>query len=125
MHEKNENNIVNASWLFHQCFYGLVTKGIIPLLIVRPERVYQATTFELGGREYKRYRIDVLMDFTTKDGLEQITPCLHEAPQLVGTKLLRTYIHAIDAHEMCRFFELKHGETAAAWKSAEMDVPEF
>jgi hypothetical protein len=25
---------------------------------------------------------------------------------------------------MCRFFELKHGETAAAWKSAEMAVPE-
>jgi hypothetical protein len=35
-HECNENNVVYASWLFHQYFDGLMTEGIIPCLLVRP-----------------------------------------------------------------------------------------
>jgi hypothetical protein len=87
---------VNASWLFHQYFDGLVNKGIIPCLLARPERVYQATTFSMGGREILRYRIEVLMDFTNADSLQELLPLLHDAPELVGPKQLRTYIHTID-----------------------------
>jgi hypothetical protein len=36
-HEANENNVVYASWLFHQYFDGLMTEGIIPCLLVRSE----------------------------------------------------------------------------------------
>jgi hypothetical protein len=43
----------------------------------------------------------------------------------VGPKQLRTYIHTIDPQEMCRFFELKHGETKQAWKKAKMTEPGF
>jgi hypothetical protein len=115
---------VNASWLFHQYFDGLVTRGIIPCVLVRPERVYEATTCSVVGRESIRYRIEVLMDFTSEDGLQELLPYLHDGAELVGPKQLRTYIHAIDPQEMCRFFELKHGETKAAWKKkAKMSAP--
>jgi hypothetical protein len=83
-YEHDENNLVHASWLFHQCFDGRVTKGIIPCVLVRSERVYEATTFSLGGREIIRYRIEVLMDFTTEDGLQELLPLLHDGPELVG-----------------------------------------
>jgi hypothetical protein len=87
--------------------------------------VYKETTFAVGGREVVRYRIEVLMDFTTEDGLQELLPLLHDAPELVGPKQLRKYIHAIDPQEMCRFFELKHGETKQAWKKAKMTEPGF
>jgi hypothetical protein len=112
----NENNIVNASWLFHQYFDGLVTKGIIPCLLVRPECAYEATTFSIGGREIILYRIVVLMDFTTEAGLEELLPYLHDGAELVGKKRLRTYIHASNPEEMCEFFRLKHKETTGVWK---------
>jgi hypothetical protein len=79
-----------ASWLFHQYFDGLVTEDIIPCLLVRPEKVFEAETLFVGGREVTRYRIQVFMDFTTEAGLQQILPLLHGAPTLVGTKQLRT-----------------------------------
>jgi hypothetical protein len=101
---------------------GLVTKEIIPCLLVRPERVYESTTLCEDGREVTRYRIEVLMEFTSEYGLQQLLPYLHDAPELVGTKRLRTYIHAIEPEEMCSFFELKYGETGAAWKKAKIAV---
>jgi hypothetical protein len=71
-----------------------------------------------GGREVIRYRIEVLMDFTTEAGLRQILPLLHDTPTLVGTKRLRTYIHSIDPMEMCDCFALKYEETTTSWKKA-------
>jgi hypothetical protein len=60
------------------------------------------------------------MDFTSEAGLQQLLPYLHDASELVGTKRLRTNIHAIDPQEMCSFFELKHGETEAVWKKKKL-----
>jgi hypothetical protein len=113
---RNENNIVNASWLFHQYFDGLVTHDIIPLLLVRPWRVWGEETLLVGGREITRFRIEVYMDFTTEEGLQQILPLLHGTPTMDGPKRLRTYIHAINPEEMCQFFALKYEETAQEWK---------
>jgi hypothetical protein len=121
---RDENNIVNASWLFHQYFDGLVTQAIIPLLLVRPVRVCEAETLLVGGREIIRFRIEVTMDFTTEAGLHQILPLLHGTPTLEGTKRLRTYIHAIDPRKMCTFFAHKYEETTQAWKKLKLvDIP--
>jgi hypothetical protein len=82
-HAKHGDNIVYASWLFHQYFDGLMTEGIIPLLIVRPEKTYEETTFRIGGRNVKRQMVEVLMDFTSEDGLNEIMPTLNEGGELV------------------------------------------
>jgi hypothetical protein len=107
-HARNKNNLVYASWLFHQYFDGLNTDGNIPCLLIRPEKVYTPSTFVFKGRR----RIEVLMDFTTEAGLQTIMSCLNEGCELVNPKQLRTYIYANDADLMCHFFQLKHGETA-------------
>jgi hypothetical protein len=118
----DENNIVNATWLFHQYLDGLVTKGILPCLLIRPERAYEATTFSIGGREIILYRIEVLMDFTTEAGLEELLPHLHDGAVLEGAKQVRTYIHASDPVKMCEFFKLKHKETTGVWKKRKVQM---
>jgi hypothetical protein len=99
-----------------------MTAGI-PCLLVRVVKTYTPTTFHVGRRELKRQRIDVLMDFTTEDGLREIMPTLNEGCAMLGPKRLQTYIYANDARQMCRFFEYKYGETAQAWKSKNIDAP--
>jgi uncharacterized protein YebE (UPF0316 family) len=74
---------VFASWLFHQYFDGLMTEGVIPLLIVRPEKTYEVTAFRIKGRNIKRQMVQVLMDFTTEEGLNEIMPTLKEGCQMV------------------------------------------
>jgi hypothetical protein len=107
-----------------QYFDGLVTQGIIPLLLVRPVRVFEAERLFVGDREVIRFRIEVYMDFTTEAGLHQILPLLHGTPTMDGTKRLRTYIHAIEPREMCSFFALKYTETTACWKRLKLaDIP--
>jgi hypothetical protein len=122
-HEKHRDNIVFASWLFHQYFDGLMTEGIIPLLIVRPEKTYEETTFRIGRRSIKRQMVQVLMDFTTEEGLNEVMPTLKEGCEMLSTKRLRTHIYANDAQQVCEFLELKHGETAALWRANSIDVP--
>jgi hypothetical protein len=103
IHENNVDNIVYASWLFHQYFDGLMTAGI-PCLLVRVVKMYTPTTFQIDGCTVKRQRIEVLMDFTTDDGLNEILPTLNEGCELRGPKQLQTYIYASNAEQMCRFF---------------------
>jgi hypothetical protein len=74
----------------------MVTKYIVPLVLVRPECVYEATTFSIGGQEHIRYRIVVLMDFTSEAGLQQLLPFLHDGAEVRSPKRLRTYIHSPD-----------------------------
>jgi hypothetical protein len=124
-HEQNANNIVLVSWRFHQYFDGLVTKGIIPCLLVRLERTYKAASFHLGGRDIKRQRIDVIMDFTSEEGLQEVLSTLNEGTELLSPKQLLPYIYASDAELMCKFFELKHGETAELWEAKRIDVQEL
>jgi hypothetical protein len=93
-----------------------VTKHIVPLVLVRPEWVYEATTFLIGGQEHIRYRIVVLMDFTSEAGLQQLLPFLHDGAEKRSPKRLRTYIHTPDPEEMCGFFRLKYDETIELWK---------
>jgi hypothetical protein len=69
----------------------------------------------VGARNIKLQRIDVIMDFTSEEGLREVISTLNEGSELLSPKQLRTYIYASDADEMCYFFELKHGETTALW----------
>jgi hypothetical protein len=89
-HARYKNNIVYASWMFHQYFDWLNTEGIIPCLLVRPEKVYTPGTFVIRGPNIKRHRIDVLMDFTTEAVLQAVMRTLHEGCELVNPKWLRT-----------------------------------
>jgi hypothetical protein len=70
-------------------------------LLVRLERADEATTFSVGGREVVRYRIVVIMDFTTEAGLQQLLSFLHDGAELVSTKQLRTYIHDSSTQRRC------------------------
>jgi hypothetical protein len=125
-HGSNENNIVYASWKFHQYFNGLTTHPkTIPSLIVRPERTYKANSFVVRGQTIKRHRIDVLMDFTSEAGLNEIASTLNDGYEVLSPKGLRTYIHARDANMMCKLFTLKYAETAEQWAAASLDVPDL
>jgi hypothetical protein len=68
VHAANENNVVYVSWLFYLFFQGVLTKGIIPSMLVSL-KTYPNTTLHLEGREIKRQRLDVVIDFTTEEGL--------------------------------------------------------
>jgi hypothetical protein len=115
--ERNENNKVHASWLFHQYFDGLVTQNIVSLVLVRPEWVYEATTFLIGGQEHIRYRMVVRMDFTSEAGLHQLLPFLHDGTEVRNPKRLRTSMHTSDPEETCGHFRLKYDETIELWKA--------
>jgi hypothetical protein len=95
-HAKHDDNIVFASWLFHQYFDGLMTEDNIPLLIVRPEQSYEDTEFGSKRRREKRQKVQVLIDFTTPDGLLEILPTLREGCQQLSPTQLRTHLYAID-----------------------------
>jgi hypothetical protein len=69
-------------------------------MIIRPEKIYVETDVEVNGHTYKRRRIDVLMDFTSEKGCEEMRPgfvCL--SPTRVCT-----YIYSPNAEQMCYFF---------------------
>jgi hypothetical protein len=76
----------------------------------------------MKGRTIKRYRIDDIVDFTSEAGLEEISSSLNEGYEVLSPKRLRTFIHARDGDLMCKFFELKHGETAEQWQAPSVDV---
>jgi hypothetical protein len=124
-HAANENNIVYASWLFYQYFEGVITEGIIPCVLVRPFKTYTTATFHADGRDLKRQWLDVLMDFTTEESLQEVRLILNEECTVLGPKCLQTRIHAIDAKQMCRFFQYKHGKPAEIWKRKQIHTPEL
>jgi hypothetical protein len=125
-HERNKNKKVHASWLFHQYFDGLVTEDNIPLVLVRPEMVYEGATYSFKGQDHILHRIVVVMDFTSEAGLNQLLPFLHDGAEVQSSKRLRTYIHSPDPEEMCGFFKLKYDETMEVWDNksiAERTLP--
>jgi hypothetical protein len=124
-HAKHGDNIVFASWLFHQYFDGLMTEENIPLLIVRPEKTHEDTTFRIRRRNVTRQMVQVLIDFTTPEGLNEILPTLREGCEVVTPTQLRTHLHAKDAKQMCEFLKLKYQETAALWRENKIAVPRF
>jgi hypothetical protein len=64
---------VFGSWRFHNYFDGLNVKPTgIPPILIRPERSYVETDVEVNGNIYKRQRIDVIMDFTSVKGCQEI-----------------------------------------------------
>jgi hypothetical protein len=69
--------------------------------------------------------VDVLMDFTSEEGLREVISTLNEGCVLLNPRRLRTYIYASDAEQMYDFFKLKHGETAELWGAKDIDVPDL
>jgi hypothetical protein len=122
-HAKHGDNIVFASWLFHQYFYGLMTEDNIPLLIVRPEKTYEDTESRVKKRSVKRQRVQVLIDFTTHEELKEILPTLHEGCERLSPTQLRAHLYARDGKQMCEFLKLKYHETAALWRQNKIAVP--
>jgi hypothetical protein len=89
--------------MIHQYFDGLMTEGIIPCSLVRPERTYEWATFHVDGREIKRQQIDVLVDFTSEEGLQQVLHTLNKGCELLSPKRLRTHLrqrHEADVQDL-------------------------
>jgi hypothetical protein len=120
---KHADNIVFASWLFHQYFDGLMTEDNIPLLIVRPEQTYEDTEFHVKRRRVSRQMVQVVIDFTTPEGLLEILPTLHAGSEKLSPTQLRTHLYARDGKQMCEFLKLKYHETAALWRQNKIAVP--
>jgi hypothetical protein len=115
-HKKNPNNFVYASWNFHNYFDGLKVnpKGIPPMLI-RLVMSYVAKDIEVNGNRYPWRRIDVIMDFMSVKGCEEMCRTLRPGFIMINTTQVRTWIYSKDPEEMCHFFSLKYQETVAKW----------
>jgi hypothetical protein len=111
VHAANENNVAYVSWLFYQYFQGVPTEGIIPCMLVSPFKTYPTTTLHVEGRELKRQRLDVVMDFTTEESLEEMHRVLHEESARISDKRLQAHIYVRNAKDMCKFFQDKYPET--------------
>jgi hypothetical protein len=108
VHAANENNVVFVSWLFYLYFQGVPTEAIIPRMLVSPFKTYPTTTVHVEDREFKRQRLDVVMDFTTEEGLEEMRHVLHADSVVMGRKRLRTHIYVRQVPRDCRALEQQH-----------------
>jgi hypothetical protein len=124
VHAANENNVVYSSWLFYLYFQGLVTQGIIPCMLVSPIKTYPTTTLHLEGRELKRQKLDVMMDFTTEENLLELRHVMHEESRVISPTRLRTHIYVRNAKDMCTFFQDKYPETVHIWRENMLNLPE-
>jgi hypothetical protein len=121
---KDINNIVYASWLFLKHFYGLnVVPASTPQFLIRAVKSYEGELMELNDQIVTRQRIDVIMDFLTRDGCTKIRSGLNDGYEVESTAQVRTHIYCVDAERMCYFLALKHAETAEMWEKHGITVP--
>jgi hypothetical protein len=93
-------------------------------MLVSPFMTYSTTTLHLGGRQIKRQRLGVIMDFTTEEGLQELHHVLHEESVVISAKRLQTHIYVRSARQMCNVFQDKYPETAELWRRNMFILPE-
>jgi hypothetical protein len=73
--EKDHDNIVFASWDFHNHFDGLnVRPKKVPPTVIIPVKSYVETDVEVNGHVYKRRRIDVIIFRVQKAARLSVVP---------------------------------------------------
>jgi hypothetical protein len=66
---------------------------------------------QLEGRQVKRQRLDVMMDFTTEEQLQELQGVLREESEKISPARLRTHIFVSNAAAMAKLFQEKYTET--------------
>jgi hypothetical protein len=123
-HAANENNVLHVSWLFYLYFQGLLTQGIIPCMLVSPIKTYPNTTIQLEGRQVKRQRLDVIMDFATEEHLQELQRLLREDCKKISPTRLQAHIYVCNAAAMAKRFQQKYPETVEHWVQHSYIIPE-
>jgi hypothetical protein len=123
-HAANENNVVYVSWLFYLYLQGLLTQGIIPCMLVSLLKTYPTTSIQLEGRQVKRQRLDVMMDFVTAEQLEELQGLLREESVKISPTRLRTHIYVSNAAAIAKLFQEEYTETLHHWTESLFLLPE-
>jgi hypothetical protein len=123
-HAANENNVVYMSWLLYLYLHGILTQGIRPCMLVSPIKTYLTTTIQLEGRELRRQKLEVMMDFMTEEQREEVEALLHEESKRISATRLQTHIYVSNAKATAKLFQEKYEETIHYWVQGPYLLPE-
>jgi hypothetical protein len=121
-HAARVNNTLNMSWLGYLYFKG--EAGVVPCMLVCPTAIHEEEMIEVGEREVKRQKMDVTMEFHTKDNMEEMKDLLQGYTE-ISDKCLKTSIYAQNAKTMAKNFHTHYIEVRKVWERADRHAPEF
>ena len=120
-YEKDPDNIIYASWGFHQHFDGLNTVNGIGVA-VRFKKVLCEEEVALYGKYERRYKLEVVVEFRDSDLAYRFERLLKDGTKKLSETSFLSYLYARDAERMKFCLDVKYEETKRLWNVELMDT---
>lgn len=112
--EKNPDNLIYASWQFHQHLDGLNTLIGVGLAI-RFEKVVAVEEVSVGDRYETRHRISVIVEFRNPTIASVFEPMFKFGTEKISDVEFRSYLYAVDPNVMIHCLQTKYVESKSGW----------
>lgn len=112
--ENNPDNIIYASWLFHQHFDGLNTvRGAS--VAIRFEEIVGIEEVSIGDRYEMRHKIHVIVEFLDRQIASVFEPMFKVGTQKLNDVEFRSFLYAVQPKVMIKCLKAKYNKSKSAW----------
>lgn len=111
--ENNENNVIIASWHFHQYFDGLHVSAGFPMIAIRPISVGNPIQMEDCPSEV-RSQVDIVIECFSDEVAKVIKGWLKLGSD-VSSDTLKTWVYVKDAEMFCDCLNWKYEDNKKMW----------
>lgn len=120
-YEKDPDNVIYASWGFHQHFDGLNTVNGIGVA-VHFEKVLCEEEVALYGKYERRHKLEVVVEFRDADLAYTFEHLLKDGTKRLNETSFLSFLYARDAERMKLCLDAKYEETKRLWNVELMDT---
>jgi len=118
---KDPDNVIYASWLFHQHLDGLNTVNGTGVA-VRFEKVLCEEEVALNGKYERRYKLEVVVEFRDPGLAYRFERFLKDGTKKLSETSFLSFLYARDAERMKLCLDVKYQETTRLWNVELMDT---